>query len=479
MVKARRKSHGSGSDAEPLQKNLDGRSKWWVLLPISLSAFMAGLDESIVNTLLPVLSRVFNCNVSTIVWVMTIYLLVVSGFLLSFGRLGDLRTHKVVYAWGLGVFILGSVLCGCATTPMILILFRAVQGLGAAMIFANTPAIISRNFPQQRGQALGMLATTVYLGLSLGPSVGGWLAEDFGWQVVFYINVPVGLLALWLSLRFIPPETPVEAEPFDWAGGLTFLSGLVALLLVLDQGHAWGWTAPITLLTFALSVLLLCVFTIIECRVAHPMLDLSLFKNRLFLAANVSAVLNYICLFIILFALPFYLITGRGLGSEQAGLLLITQPLIMAIVAPISGTLSDRFGSRLLAAFGMTILAVGLWKLSGLSPQSALKEVPLTLCVTGLGIGLFTSPNNNSIMGAAPPNRQGIASATLATARNIGMVLGVALPSAVLATVMSHSQGNTTALFLGIKASFWVATAIALLGALTSAVRGKSIVVSR
>lgn len=469
------KAKGNANSGSELETTLMGRSKWWILLPVCLSAFMAGLDESVVNTLLPVLSRVFHCNVATIVWVMTIYLLVVSGFLLSFGRLGDLRTHKVVYGWGLGVFTLGSVLCGCATTATMLIGFRAVQGLGASMIFANTPAIISHNFPSQRGQALGMLATTVYLGLSLGPSVGGWLAQDFGWQVVFYINVPVGLLALWLNLRFIPKGTPVEAEPFDWAGGLTFLGGLVALLLVLDQGHAWGWTAPLTLLTFTFSLLLLCAFTIIERRIAHPMLDLSLFKNRLFLAATISAVLNYICLFTILFALPFYLITGRGLGSLQAGLLLITQPLVMAIVAPISGTLSDRFGSRLLAAFGMTILAVGLWKLSGLSPQSALQEVPLTICITGLGIGLFTSPNNNSMMGAAPPNRQGIASATLATARNIGMVLGVALPSAVLATVMSHSQGNTTALFVGIKVSFWVATAIALLGALTSAVRGKSI----
>ena len=194
--KARGKSANSGSDVESSHTVLIGRSKWWVLLPVSLSAFMAGLDESIVNTLLPVLSRVFHCNVATIVWVMTIYLLVVSGFLLSFGRLGDLRTHKMVYVWGLGIFILGSALCSCATTLTMLIGFRAVQGLGAAMIFANTPAIISQNFRKRRGQALGLLATTVYLGLSLGLTVGGWLAEEFGWRIVFYINVPIGLLAL-------------------------------------------------------------------------------------------------------------------------------------------------------------------------------------------------------------------------------------------------------------------------------------------
>jgi len=453
---------------------INGRGKWWVLLAVGLSTFMAGLDESITNTLLPILSRVFNTDVSTIVWVMTVYLLVVSGFLLGFGRLGDLRTHKMVYAWGVSIFILGSALCGFSTTSLMLIGFRALQAFGAAMIFANTPAIISRNFPStQRGQALGFMATTVYLGLSLGPSFGGWLAQAFGWRLVFYINVPIGLLALWLSMRFIPAESPLKAEPFDWAGGATFLGGLVSLLLVLDQGHAWGWTAPITLLILAIGLLLLSAFVVIERKVPHPMLDLSLFNNRLYLAAAISAILNYMALFSILFALPFYLITGRGLNSEQAGLLLITQPIVMAIVAPISGTLSDRFGSRFLAAFGMTILAVGLWKLSELNAQSALREVPLTLCVTGLGIGLFTSPNNNTMMGAAPPNRQGIASATLATARNVGMVLGVALPSAILATVLSHSQGNPAELFTGVKVSFWIATAIALLGAFTSAVRGK------
>jgi EmrB/QacA subfamily drug resistance transporter len=452
----------------------DGRSKWWVLLAVGLSTFMAGLDESVTNTLLPVFSRVFNADISVIVWVMTIYLLVVSGFLLSFGRLGDLRTHKVVYGWGVGIFVLGSALCGCATSSAMLIGFRALQGFGAAMVFANTPAIVSRNFPStQRGQALGFMATTVYLGLTLGPSFGGWLAQAFGWRLVFYVNIPIGLLALWLSWRFIPTETPVKAEPFDWAGGATFLGGLVALLLVLDQGHAWGWTAPITLLMLVIGLLLLSAFFIIERKTRHPMLDLSLFNNRLYLAATISAILNYMALFSILFALPFYLITGRGLGTEQAGLLLITQPIVMAVIAPISGTLSDRFGSRFLAAFGMTILAVGLWQLSGLNSQSALQEIPLTLCLTGLGIGLFTSPNNNSMMAAAPPNRQGIASATLATARNIGMVLGVALPSAILATVLSHNQGNSAELFTGIKVSFWVATAIALLGALTSAVRGK------
>ncbi len=304
----------TGSDGDRLPTTINGRGKWWVLAAVGLSTFMAGLDESITNTLLPIFSRVFNADVSTIVWVMTVYLLVVSGFLLGFGRLGDLRTHKMVYVWGVGVFILGSALCGFSTTSLMLIGFRALQAFGAAMIFANTPAIISRNFPStQRGQALGFMATTVYLGLSLGPSFGGWLAQAFGWRLVFYINVPIGLLALWLSMRFIPAETPVKAERFDWAGGATFLGSLVSLLLVLDQGHAWGWTASITLLILAIGLLLLSAFVVIERKVPHPMLDLSLFNNRLYLAAAISAILNYMALFCILFALPFYLITGRGL----------------------------------------------------------------------------------------------------------------------------------------------------------------------
>jgi len=446
------------------------------LIAVGVGTFMSALDGSVVNIVLPVVNRALGGDIATIEWVVTIYLLVLSAFLLSFGRLGDLRGHKSVYIAGFAIFVLGSALCGLAPTAQALIAFRALQALGAAMLAANSPAILTKHFPSaQRGQALGLQATMTYLGLTVGPSLGGWLTGQFSWRAVFYINVPVGLLALGLGLRFIPHDAPAErAEQFDLPGAFVFMLGLVALLLGLNQGHAWGWTSPVILGLLAAAGLLLGLFLLIERRVPHPMLDLSLFQRRIFSAATGSAILNYMCVYSIIFLLPFYLIQGRNLSPAQAGLILTTQPLIMALVAPLSGTLSDRIGTRLPSTGGMAVLALGLFYLSRLGDQAQLGEVTVALAVCGLGIGLFTSPNNSALMGAAPRQRQGIAAGILASARSFGMVLGVGLAGAIFTTVLAHGQanGSATALFDAVDASFLAATGIAALGMLTSAVRG-------
>lgn len=450
--------------------------KWWVLLAVGVGTFMSALDGSVVNTVLPVVNRAFGSDIATIEWVVTVYLLVVSGLLLSFGRLGDLRGHKPVYVSGFAIFIVSSALCGLAPTAGALIAFRGMQALGAAMLFANSPAILTKNFPAtQRGQALGLQATMTYLGLTVGPSLGGWLTTQFTWRAVFYINVPVGLLALLLSLRFIPRDPGSEhAERFDLSGAITFMFGLIALLLALNQGHAWGWISWPILALLSVAVILLGLFLGIERHVPNPMLDLSLFRRRIFAAATTSAVLNYICVYSILFLMPFYLIQGRGLNPAQAGLLLTAQPLIMAIAAPLSGTLSDRIGSRLPGTLGMVILAVGMFLLSQLGPQSPLSNVAVALAISGLGTAIFVSPNNSALMGSAPRHRQGIAAGILATARNVGMVLGVGLAGAIFTTVLAHGQlsGSATALFDAIGASFLVASGVAVVGAVTSAIRG-------
>ena len=468
----------TGRDAE--SRSLRVEPKWFVLLAIGVGTFMSALDGSVVNTVLPVVRGTFGSDVATVEWVVTIYLLVVSGLLLSLGRLGDLRGHKAVYVFGFAVFVVSSAMCGLAPNVTALIAFRALQALGAAMLFANSPAILTKNFPAaQRGQALGLQATMTYLGLTVGPSLGGWLTVQFGWRSVFYINVPVGSLALLLSLRFIPRDAERAAEHgerFDLAGAATFMSGLIALLLGLNQGHAWGWTSPAILVLLAAAAVLLGAFLLIEQRAANPMLDLSLFQRRLFSAAVSSAVLNYICLYSITFVLPFYLIQGRGLNPAQAGLLLTAQPLVMAIAAPVSGTLSDRIGSRVLSTLGMSILAAGLFLLSRIGPDTPLSSVAVALAIVGLGIGIFISPNTSALMGSAPRHRQGIASGVLATARNVGMVLGVGLAGAIVTTILTQGQamGSTTALFDGVSAAFLAASGVAGLGILTSAIRGTS-----
>ncbi|MEW6092935.1 MAG: MFS transporter, partial [Chloroflexota bacterium] len=227
-----------------MTKTLD--RKWWVLIAIGTGSFMAALDGSVVNTILPVVRADFQSEVAAIQWVVTIYLLVLSGLMLSFGRLGDLRGHKSVYVWGFGLFVLSSALCGAAWSTTALVVFRGIQAVGGAMLASNAPAIVTGNFPpEQRGRAFGLASTMTYLGLTVGPSLGGWLAQSFGWRTVFYINVPVGALALTLSLLFIPKDSPADAgQRFDLPGAAAFLAGLTLLLLGLNKGADWGWGSP-------------------------------------------------------------------------------------------------------------------------------------------------------------------------------------------------------------------------------------------
>ena len=442
--------------------------RWWVLTAIGVGTFMSALDGSVVNVVLPVLGRDLHASVAAIEWVATIYLLVVSALLLGVGRAGDIRGHKRMYIGGFVVFVIGSALCGAAPSSHVLVAMRALQGIGAAMLFANSPAILTKTFPaEQRGRALGAQATFTYLGLTAGPSLGGWLADAFGWRSVFYINVPVGIIGIILGLRVIEDDRPEEkGEPFDFRGAIVFTAGLVAFLVALDQGHAWGWTSPLTLSLVVVAIAMLVVFIVMERRTEHPMLDLSLFRSRVFSAASASALLNYICVYAVLFVLPFLLIQGRGLDTRHAGLVLTAQPIVMAIVAPVSGAMSDRIGSRFLATVGMIILAGGLFIIAR-EVSAPLARIAWGLAVVGLGIGLFVSPNNSALMGAAPRNRQGIAAGVLATARNVGMVLGIGIAGAVFTTIVARGGSIQR----GAQASLYVAVALAALGAVTAFVR--------
>lgn len=433
---------------------------------------MSALDTSVVNTVLPVITKSFSSEVATVEWVVIIYLLIVSGLLLSFGRLGDIRGHKQIFISGFSIFILSSALCGWSPTIGYLIAFRGFQALGAAMLAANSPAILTKNFPSsQRGQALGLQATMTYLGLTVAPSLGGWLTDLISWRAVFYINIPVGGFALLLSWLFIPKDDQEKkAEPFDFPGAALFVAGLVALLLGLNQGYAWGWTSLVILGLIIFSVVILSIFVFLEYRRTNPLLDLSLFKDQYFSFSMISAVLNYIAIFSILLMMPFYLLDGRGFSPSQAGLILTIQPIVMAIVAPISGSISDRIGTRIPSFLGMAVLSIGLFFMSRLGPSTPLSQVGLTLGIVGLGTGTFISPNNSAIMGSAPRKRQGIAAGLLATARSTGMVLGVGLAGAIFTTILASASGENT-IYFAISTSLLVAAALAAIGSLFSIIK--------
>ena len=458
--------------ASPVE-TLSGNARRWVLVTIGIGTFMSALDGSVVNTLLPVLGRELGTDVAGVEWVTTIYLLVISGLLLSVGRAGDLFGHRRLYFAGFVLFVLGSALCGLAGSAHALVALRAVQALGAAMLMATAPAILTRSFPAgQRGRALGALGTFTYLGLTVGPSLGGWLAGAFGWRSVFYINIPIGVLAIALALRAIADDRVTRrGERFDFVGAALFTAGLVALLVALNQGHAWGWSSPAAVALLAAATLLLVAFVRLERRQSSPMLDLSLFRSRVFSASVASALLNYACVYAVLFVLPFLLIDGRGLSAQQAGLVLTAQPIVMAIVAPLSGSLSDRVGSRGPATLGMLLLTAGLVCLGLLVPHGALWAIAAALALVGLGVGMFVSPNNSALMGAAPRHRQGIASGVLATARNVGMVLGVGFAGAVFTTVVARAATPAAGLPAGVRASLLAVAGLAALGTIASATR--------
>jgi EmrB/QacA subfamily drug resistance transporter len=448
----------------------------WILVAIGTGSLMSGLDSSISNTVLPVIASALRVDVANVEWVVAVYLLVVSGMVLIFGRLGDIWGQRQVYLGGFGLFILGSFVCAIAPVIGILIAARAVQGLGAAMLTSSSPAILTNAFPEsRRGRVLGLQATAVYIGLAIGPSLGGGLAQAFGWGAVFFVNVPVGLVAFLLSMRYVPEDrsSSVHVEPFDVPGAITFGTGITLLILSLDQGDVWGWTSPTLLACLALAIVLLASFASLELRKRAPMLDLSLFANRVFAAGVVSALLNYMATFAVIFLLPFYLIQARGMAPAAAGLVLTAQPLLMAVTAGFAGALADRIGPRLPATAGLTLLAISCLGLSRLGLETPLGIAVVLLFLSGIGIGLFTSPNTSAILGAAPPPRRGVASGLLATARSLGMVLGLGIAGAIFTTLLAQTPGapRPETIVSAADAGLLTAAALALLGAIASSIR--------
>ena len=463
---------GLSADAPAAAPAPVSAAAWWVLVAVGVGTFMSALDGSAVSVAVPVMRRSLHASVAGIEWVVIIYLLVVSGTLLMFGRLGDLRGYKNTYLLGFVVFVSGSMLCGLAPNEAVLIAMRGFQALGAAMLFACSPAILIGAFPpHRRGQVLGLQGTFTYLGLTAGPVLGGLLAKNFGWPAIFYINVPIGLAAIVLSWRFVSKDSGIgDAERFDFPGAATFLVSLVALTLALDQGSGWGWLSAATLGLLVVSVIGMGVFIAIERRSPSPMLDLSLFGDRTFSASTAAAMLNYVAIYTVVFLMPFYLESGRGLPVDQAGLLLGVLSLTMAVTAPLSGSLSDRIGTRPLVVTGMLLLAAGTAFLAFLGPSAPLFAVGLALALVGLGTGVFVSPNNSALLGAAPLHRRGIASGVLAEARNVGMVLGVGLAGAVFTSLLQGAAPGPHPVFFGaMTASFLVASGIAVLGAVVAA----------
>ncbi len=406
-----------------------------VILTVAIGTFMSALDSSVVNMALPTISSYFQTTLATIEWTVMSYLLVISSLLLAYGRLGDMYGHKHIYLLGFIIFTIGSILCGFAPTVILLIIFRSVQAVGAGMLMAVGPAIVTDTAPpDQRGKALSITAIAVAVALTTGPVLGGLLTSAFGWQSIFLINIPIGIIGVWLANKTVPESKERILQPFDYIGAVLIFTALISILVPLSLVERFGWNNPFLLAAIGFGLMLVSVFIFWEKRSPYPLFDLGLFKNRQFSMSNLAGLLNYMAQFTIILLIPFYLQRLRGLPPAQAGFLYFPMPLTIMVLAPISGILSDRMDTRYLSAAGMAVMAIGMWILSNLSITSNNLFLIVGLVITGMGIGMFQTPNNSAIMGSVPRNRIGIASGMLATMRNMGMVLGVAISGALFSS---------------------------------------------
>ena len=409
--------------------------KWWALAVICIGTFTSTLDNSIVNIALPTLGKTFNVGETVSVWVYLAYMLTTAGLTLTFGRTGDRWGRKKIYIYGLLISALGLGLNSIAQSMGMLITFRVVQAVGAGMMIAVGPAMITSVFPgNERGKAMGIYVASVGAGLTIGPALGGILVDTLGWQSIFYLRLPIVLVVAALAFKKLKEQKSVELHhSFDKWGATAFFLGMFALLLGLNQSGERGWTSVFVLVCILAAAVLMPLFVTIERKVAQPLLDLKLFRSRSFSMANLSLILSFIARIAGVFLMPFFLQDGLGYSAFKTGLVQITIPIAMLIVSPFTGRLSDKIGSRILTSAGFSLIGLSLFILSSMNATSTTLNLVFTLAIMGVGIGMFESPNNSLIMGSAPSQKQGIASAMLGTARGLGLTIGLAISSSIYA----------------------------------------------
>ncbi len=463
--------------------------KWIVLSVTTVGSLMAAIDSTIVILGLPSMMVSLHADLVSMIWVIMAYILVSTIFLLTFGRVADLFGRVRMYNLGFLVFTIGSALCGFSTTASSLIIFRLIQGSGAAMMVVNSTALITEAFPpNERGRALGINAITWAAGGVLGPILGGLILAAGDWRWIFFINVPIGLFgAGWGYLALKEMSSRSQGEKFDPPGAITFSTGLTALLIALTLGIQYSWTSPVIMGLFIFFVVALIFFLFWERRAKSPVLDFSLFKARVYSFSVGTAMMQSLALFAVNFLIVFYLQGVRGYGPLQAALLLIPLPLVTSIVGPLSGILADRIGARIPATIGLLLQAIALFLFTSLTVSTSYLQIALELALMGIGGGLFYPSNTSAAMNAAPVRRLGVASATLATLRQAGMVTSFALSLAVAAAslprdvMMQLFVGTNVTLgskvtqdfIIGMRSAFGVSIVLCIIAAGLSLIRGK------
>lgn len=463
--------------------NEDIQKKRWKILSVTvLGAFMSTIDSSIVNVALPVMSKDLNVGLDSIQWIVTSYLIVISALIVMFGKIADKKGKSKIFLDGFIVFGTGSILCSISNNLSFLIFARVFQAVGASMFMSSNQGIIAAVFPaNERGRALGLSGTTVALGTMIGPAIGGIMVQFFNWQSIFLINVPIAFIGFVIGKRIFPKKEVLEqSEKFDFLGSSFFMIFIVALFWAILSGEDLGWGNLSILISFTLSLISFFIFVYAEKKSQNPMIDFSMFKNNLFNVSLICGFISFLAMFGMNIIQPFYLQYIIKVSPAVSGLFMIVSPMFLAVIAPISGYISDKVGSEIITFLGLISMAAGFVFMAFLNEKSTYMDIILRAALVGIGNGLFQSPNNSIIMSCVSKDKLGIAGSINALIRNIGMVSGIAFSVVLLYArmssklgykVVSYMGGHGSAFIYGMSAVYIFSACACLIGVLLTAFR--------
>lgn len=433
-------------------------AKWYVMLAVAMSVLLVTIDISIVNVALPTLERELATTFSLVQWVVLAYTLTLATLTLGVGRLGDILGKKPIFAAGFAVFTVASVLCGLSPSIELLIAFRVVQAIGGTMVLALGTGIVTEAFPaRERGKALGVIGTVVSVGIVLGPTLGGLLIEHLSWRWIFFVNLPVGIVGTIAAIRYVPAIKPPGGQRFDWPGAGLMFASLLTLSLGLSVGQERGFDDPAVLLLLGTALVTFVGFIVVERRVADPMVDLTMFRLRVLrinLGTGFATFFGVAGLFILM---PFYLNNVLGYSVQQTGLLLASTSIVIGVISPWSGWLSDRVGVRPMTVIGLAVLTLGYLVAANLGTDTGALVYILLISPIGLGMAIFQSPNNSGVMGSATQERLGITSGMLTLTRIIGQLVGVVVLGTIWALRVGARAGGLDGAPTGASAEAQVA----------------------
>jgi EmrB/QacA subfamily drug resistance transporter len=465
----------------------DQRRMTLILMNVCVGQFIVGLDQRALLVALPTLSRTFNTSLTTVQWVLLIYDLLLIGTVITVGRLGDLFGRRRFYAAGFLIFVLASALCGFAQAAWQIILFRGLQAIGGAMITANGRAVASVAFPaNERGKAMGFASMAFHIGFLTGPTLGGFLIDTIGWRWIFYLNLPIGVWGAYLAWRLVEESKAASKHiSVDIPGALLLMIAYSLFIYGMNELPHVSWRDPMVARALMLAAVAAALFVWVELRSTMPILSFSLFRNRLFSASILSLFFITSTQSSISFLMPFYLQNILHYSAMQMGWIIIANSVVIVLIAPIAGWLSDRMGSRLLCTVGSSIIVLGQFFIASLGLSPSILRLIFPLALTGLGWAIFNSPNQSAILGSVPRDKLGTASGMNTTTARTGGAMGVAL-SATLFTYglagagLSRAQieapqswGASPEIFVGsFNHTVHIVNIFTLLAVFFSAVRG-------